>query len=314
MKSVIFAVLLACGASNLISAGEFVPLEMGTYWRYQDRLSGEAFTIEVGQPVWNASGVMYHYLLGYADVPVIARNDEAGNLVALDPETGRERILTAFAGRPGDWWSISGTECLVEGQVQERRVNYTETIGRWRNALSVQYRATGCVDTGTLSEIYAENIGMLRRVAQTLAGPRTFDLVYARIGGQIIETSDRARFSVALERAPSQGFLRATLRIDIGYAPSIALNFDSSQEYDVALRDANGTIVWKWSDGRLFDSGYQVKAIPSVWTQSVDIPLPTGDLSGYAVEGWLTTATGRAQFSATAPVLPPLVDRSSRER
>lgn len=47
------------------------------------------------------------------------------------------------------------------------------------------------------SERFAENIGMLRRVVNTIAGPTTFDLVCARVGSQIIEARDRGVFSVS---------------------------------------------------------------------------------------------------------------------
>lgn len=150
---------------------------------------------------------------------------------------------------------------------------------------------------------------MLRRVVTTISGPRTFDLVYARVGTQIIETRDRGRFSVAVDQ-PAEGSadedsLRVTLRIDLGFSPSIRLRFPSSQVFDVALRDAAGKTVWQWSDGKAFDQAAQEVAIGNSWNETVRVPRAARDLTGYTIEGWLTTTPGEPRFAATAPV-PPL--------
>lgn len=307
MKRLLTLAVLAAGLAGAAAAADLLPLDMGNYWVYREDRTGETFTIRVGQPVWMQSGKTYHYLIGYAGDSVIARVDETGNLMALDEEMGAERMLTGFSERDGRWWQAPWRQCLQEGQTQEKRTTYDGPGGRWRNVVEVKYQSSACADAGLISEQFAGNIGMLRRVVTTITGPRTFDLVYARIGTQIIETSDRGRFSVAVERPIGQNHLRASLRIDIGFTPAVRLRFPSAQEFDVALRDVEGKIVWRWSDGRFFDQAAREKLIGNVWAETVTIPLPEGDLQGYTVEGWLTTAPDEPKFAATAPVPPPQV-------
>lgn len=292
-----------------------MPLSMGNYWVYREVRSGETMTVRVGQPVAMQSGKVYHHLIGYTTPGyVLARIDANGNLVALDEESGVENIVTGFGERDGRWWPAPGRgDCATvkqEGQTQEKRPEYDGPGGRWQGVLEVRYQSpAGCADTGVLAEQFAENIGMLRRVVSTITGPRTFDLVYARVGTQIIETRDRGRFSVALDQpaegSPDEDSLRVTLRIDLGFTPAIRLRFPTSQVFDVALRDATGKTVWQWSDGRAFDQATQEVNIGNIWNETVRVPRPAGDLTGYTIEGWLTTMPGEPRFAATAPV-PPL--------
>lgn len=292
--------------SMRLLAADAIPLEMGNYWIYRDLKSSQTFSIQVGQPVWTQTGKQFHYLVGYAPSPVLARISEAGDLVALDPETGLETVLTALSAKSGEWWDAPSRECLTQGQTREGASEYAGPAGRWRTAVQVLYRGIACADAGPVSESFVGNIGMVSRTISTIAGPRSYDLVYARVGNQIIETRDRGRFSVAVEPTTTSGPIRATLRIDIGYHPALALRFNSAQEFDVALRDESGRVVWLWSDGKLFEPGEREKRIGNVWAEAVEIPRPSGTLLGYTVEAWLATAPGAPKFAATAPVPPSI--------
>lgn len=77
------------------------------------------------------------------------------------------------------------------------------------------------------------------------------------------------------------------------------------QHLDVAVRDAEGKIVWKWSDGRVFGQGVHEGTLGNVWSATVEVPRPSGSLEGYTIEGWLTRAPDQLKFAATAPAPPP---------
>ncbi|MBY0504447.1 MAG: hypothetical protein K2X03_11085 [Bryobacteraceae bacterium] len=299
--------ILTAITAGLACAAELMPLAMGNYWVYREDRTGETFTIRVGQPVATQSGRVYQYLIGYTSSHALARIDESGNLVALDEDTGTEKLLAGLSEPDSRWWPAPGRECLQEGQTLGKRVEHDGPGGRWQRVLAVKYQSSACTDAGVLSEQFAENIGMLRRVVSTLTGPRTFDLVYARIGTQIIETLDRGRFSIAADQPIGQNSLRITLRIDLGFTPAVRLRFPSAQEFEVALRDPDGKIVWRWSDGKFFDQSVHEKLIGNVWSQTVIVPKPSDDLTGYTMEGWLTTSPDEPKFAATAPVPPPRI-------
>jgi hypothetical protein len=300
---------LVFALASALPAAEALPLDMGNYWIYRDERSGESFEIRVGQPLWLQNGRIYHQLRGYSSERVFARIDERGNLVVLNDETGTESLLTGFAENAETWWHAPNRECSQEGQTQERRVSYEGPGGRWRQAIDIRYRSANCADAGATAEIFAPNIGMLRRTVTTIAGPKTFDLVYAHIGNQIIETRDRARFSVSVDQPVGKDELQVTLRVDLGFTPFIKLFFPTSQTFDVALRNSSGGIVWSWSDGKVFATAMREQLIGNVWTETVIIPKPAGDLTDFTIEGWLTTAPGEPKFAATTPMPPPRVER-----
>lgn len=291
--------------SSAVLAADFLPLEMGNFWVYQETRTGQSFTIRVGTPVWLQSGRQYSSLQGYAGKNVLARINEEGNLVTLDEDNQTEQLLTAFAAPESESWPAPGRECKLEGQTQSKRTQYSGPAGRWNQALAVTYRSVQCADAGPTSETFAENIGMLRREVSTIAGPRAFDLVYARIGNSIIDNRDRGRFTVTVDQPEDKDVWRVTLRLDIGYMPSLRMRFPSAQEYDVALRDAEGNVIWTWSDGRFFEQSAHETNLGNLWNVTVDVPRPAADPIGYTIEGWLTTAPGTAKLAATAPAPPP---------
>jgi hypothetical protein len=303
MKHLLFLTLALAGLPA--AAGEALPLEMGNFWNYRDAATGQTFTIRVGTPVAMQSGRVYHFLHGYTPERVLARINEAGDLALYDEEAQEEKILTAFSATAGDWWNAPGRECALQGHLAEKRATYAGQAGRWNRVIDVQFRTVQCADAGPEREQFAENIGMLRRVVNTIAGPRTYDLVYARIGSQIIENRDRGRFTVSVDQPLDQPIWQVSLRLDIGYVPGIRLPFATGQEYDIAVRDGEGKIVWKWSDGRVFDQGLHERTLGNIWNVSVEIPRPAGSVEGYTIEGWLTTAGDGPKFAATAPAPPP---------
>ena len=59
---------------------------------------------------------------------------------------------------------------------------YKGTAGTFDSALLIRYRSDRCADAGIQEEFYQLGLGMLRRVSDSIAGPQTYDLIYARIG------------------------------------------------------------------------------------------------------------------------------------
>jgi hypothetical protein len=220
--------------------------------------------------------------------------------VYLDEEQNVEPVLVGFVAR-GTQYSSSGRVCPAWATTQEKRVAYSGPAGRW-DVLEVDYQPYACADAGDLTEQFADNIGMVRRVVQTFAGPRTFDLVHARVGQQTVAARDTGTFSVtAVPSAQTLGW-EATLRLDL--SGGFAVQFPSSQEYDLRLRDSEGRIVWSWSADKLFLAALHTVNL-SRWKATVEVPQPPSIPEGgqaYILEAWLTTASGEPQFAGATTV------------
>jgi hypothetical protein len=249
--------------------------------------------------------MIYYGLTGFSSQRLLVRMNESQNLVALNEETGKEEVVTPF--ETGDNWWDTNRGCETQARASKNRATHEGPSGSWNSVLPIEFRKFSCADVGVESEQYAENIGMLRRVNTTFAGPVTYDLIYAHVGNQVIEAGERGRFSVAVMADPAAKVWHATLRTDLGNAGGISLRFNSGQEYDLALRNSDGYVVWTWSMDKLFIAAQHSRTFNSNWSATVDVPMPTGVIPGaeYTIEAWLSAAEGQPRFAATAQVYLP---------
>jgi hypothetical protein len=166
--------------------------------------------------------------------------------------------------------------------------------------LELRYRTINCADAGVESEQYAENIGMLRRVEQSIAGPRQYDLIHAKVGGIVIDALPYARFSVSVDDRPASASLMATLRLQTNSTLTLKLQFSSGQEYDLMLRASDGKVIWTWSADRSFIESLHELSVNGEWSKSVALPRP--DAGTYTLQAWLTTIGDSPQFATTVPL------------
>jgi hypothetical protein len=216
------AVFAACPAWG----ADYLPLQAGNTWTHREPLIGQTFTIRVGTPVMTNDRV-YYSLRGYLDSPRLVRIDEQNQLVDLDEETGAEQVLTSFTPFEGGWWDAPGRQCESLGQTLEKRGTHDGPAGPIRDVLEVRYRVISCADTGAQAEEYAENLGMVRRVTNTFAGPRRFDLVSARVGKAVIDAAANGRFIVSAE--PGAQGMAISWRLETSTGEPLRLLFSSGR-------------------------------------------------------------------------------------
>jgi hypothetical protein len=285
-KSIWIAVVL--GGS--LFAGDLLPLREGNSWTYAEARTGRTFSIQVGSAV-TSNDHTYYLLTGYVDQPLLVRLDEQNRLVYLDEASGAETVLTSFVPEDGQWWDAPVRACNQQGQTLDTRGTYKGPMGVVNGVVEVRYRTMTCADAGIESEQYAENIGMLRRVVQSIAGPRQWDLIYAKVGEIVIDVVPHARFSVSVNGQS------ATIRLQTNSPLPLKLQFATGQEYDLILRAGDGTVVWKWSAGQNFIQSLHELTVDGEWSKTVALPRqPAGT---YTLQAWLTTIGDTPQFAAT---------------
>jgi len=283
----------------VLSGAEFLPLETGNEWVYRDSL-GAAFQVRIGTPAV-IDGNVYHRLIGYATQALWVRKAQDGAIYVRDEENGRDVIFLSFEPFEGGWFYAPYRPCEQEGQVQLRRAQFEGPAGRIDEALRVRFRSFGCADAGVEEELFAENIGMLRRTVSTIAGPRTAQLVYARVGNLTLKTGQGASFDLRLSvpDAPDR-VIRADLRLNVTGPLPLLLTYPSSQEYEMVLKDAEGTVLWRWSDGRFFEQAERTVSLgPGSRLTSEEIPAPDKD-GIYSLEAWITAGESKREFAASA--------------
>ncbi len=107
---------------------------------------------------------------------------------------------------------------------------------------------------------------------------------------------DSIRVSVRTDReayTPGERIVM-DLRVDVTGRDSVVLEFPTSQRYDLAIVDAGGKEVWRWSRGRAFLQAFGLEVIRPEgvrWSESWVTDAPAGR---YRVIARLTLASGSA--------------------
>lgn len=286
----------------LATAGSnYFPISAGNQWVYRDVASGQTKTIDVMIPIMHG-GKVYNKVTGYGVQPMYLRQAENGNIFQLDEENDREVLVTGFEFVPGGWYDSGLSECEQLAQPQPKEIAYRGPIGPEIPVLQVQYKSFGCADAGITEELYAQNIGLIQRTVTTIAGPRRFELVYARVGSVTYEGERGTSFRVLLDRNwieqkpdKSADTLRVTMRVSLQTAPWMELQFDPGAQYDIRVRDDKGNIVYQWSEDAMPARTASNKVVVSRDTDFVQ-EIPVHGRGGqalkggyYTVEAWLNT-------------------------
>ncbi|HEY3440950.1 MAG TPA: BsuPI-related putative proteinase inhibitor [Paludibaculum sp.] len=275
--------LLMAGA--LFGQVEYLPLQTGNQWVY--RGAAGQFTVVVEKSA-AFEGLDYFRVKGFPSTPeVYLRNDGEGRVWMWDAAAKREKVWLDFQA---DEAPTGVDPCNALSRVESREAKYTGPVGEFVNALRVRYTVAGCADAGVDSDVFLPYVGLVQRMVQTIAGPRAYELVYARLGEMAVITEPEVSFGVAVDRAAKA--VRLTLRNTTG--TPLELNFGSGQTFDVVVRDEEGKDVWRWSEGRGFTEALRSESVSGERVWVVALPVLKG--GRYSVEGWLTTL-GEKRFA-----------------
>ncbi len=298
----LFLSLLA-GATLLAQApSDFIPLQVGNQWVYQVSRQ-EPIVASITQTSESAGRTYFVY--SGLDGNQLTRLDSDGDLVMFDSSTATERVVIAKNGVITPF----SDACNQTGRVVSTDASYNGPIGVFSGGLiEVEYTPGSCADAGILREFYLPYIGLVQRTIETIAGPRTYDLVYARLGGVTVVTGTETSFSLALDHSSYEALSTARARLSlrhVGDAP-LKLNFPSGQEFDIVVRNDNGDPVWIWSKGKLFTQEVHSIEVNGEQNWVPVIPLEGIPPGSYHAEAFLTNAepptyTATVPFTITGP-------------
>jgi len=299
---------------------DYFPLAVGNQWVYRQQASPQAprITVEVTGAT-ERGGHTYYELSGYAGARAWVRQTGPGELVEQVPRDGSEQLWYSFYAPDRAAWNPQlFLPCLGQARISARNAEVRVPAGAFSSALLIHYLPGLCSDAGFLEEAFAPGVGLLRRTEITFAGPRTMELVSARINGMTLEGSDLF-FDIALDQPvyfanfmPPVDPLRAipllTARLTIHNvtAAPVTLQFSSGQQFDLAIREAGGGQALQWSAGKFFIQSLTRVELGPGEARSFPVELRLAGRSGktlpegrYTAEGWLTTV-GDKRYAATA--------------
>ena len=296
-------VLLLLSAVGTASAyqPDYFPLQVGNQWIYRQLgvAAGPAVVVEVTE-VAIFEQKPYARVTGFPSGDAWLRLEDDGRLVAWDEQTGSPRPWLAFGADVGSPFPTEVNPCNNTGTIVNRAAEIRGPIGEFNYALEVSFTPS-CADAGIVRDYYLPSIGLIQREETTIAGPRLWELVYARLGGVTYVTEPSVSFGLALSHQLSPGgppILRARMTLRNNRLAPIKLDFSTAQRFNLVIRDADGNTVYDWALGKLFAQNTGSEEVAYEKNYVVEVPLDLAPGS-YSVEAWLTT-TGPRRFAATA--------------
>jgi hypothetical protein len=295
------ASLFILASASLAAAQDYFPLQVGNQWVYR-LTSGVGASSQVAEVTRTAAfgGRQYVFYSGLEGGLYLREGDD-GSLYAWDPQSQSETLIAPFPNDDGAFQPSPNT-CRQTGSVASRNAKYKGPLGEFDNALEIRYSPGSCADAGVVKEVYLPWVGLVQRTTTTIAGPRTYDLVYARLGGITVISAPEVSFGVTLDQSVYQAGARMLARLTVRSTQPdpLQLPFSSGQMYDLAIQNDKGDRVYLWSAGRAFTQMVQTVAVQGEKNFALDVPLDGLPAGQYVVQAWLTT-TGDRRWTASVP-------------
>lgn len=289
--------LAATVAALAQTPSDYLPLQTGNTWLYRvtGRVPSEPVVMSVGNTVTVGDNTYYEV----TGIPVVGRAllrvNSIGTLVAVDETTRSEVPWVAFRASSGEAFESRVHPCVASGSITSRKAKADLPVGSLTGLLAVEYGSFTCADAGISGDWFAPEVGMVRRSEITFAGPKEYQLIYARVAGNTVLTQGEQSYAISLGRLvyeenqqPFTMLVRLTLRNTL--ADALELNFRSSQRYNLVIRNEAGQEVYNWAADKLFAQVTETIKLKGerVWAASLTLPtrLPAGK---YTMESMITS-------------------------
>ncbi len=274
--------LLFFALSALGQDPDYFPLQTGNQWIYRPTaglIQADPWTIEVGASR-TINGNQYFAVTGFVEQNPLLLRHAGSTLVYYDNREQRERPWANFAAPLDQPFAAEIDACSPVAAVTARDAAAKLAIGEFPNALTLTYQPR-CADAGITTEVFLPGVGLAKRSYSSIAGPRTFELVYARIAGFTVFSESEHSFHLTLDQAAYTRNSPITARLTLRNTTPrpLPLVFLGSQDFDIVIRDAQGEPVWRWSDGKAFTRELRPVAFNGEknWVESIRLDLAPGN-------------------------------------
>lgn len=321
-KLLLFSVF--AGGTAVQAQSTWLPLDVGNRWVYQNSwTSSVSFTVEV-TGTRESNGYAYSVVKGWPDrEETLLRRDTNGTIWELRPDASAESLFLNPNAGIGQEASRAGDSCSGPGILEDTNARVETPVRDFDSALLIRFNPGPCADAGSESDYWAPGVGLVKRTFQTIAGPRDFQLAYARLEPNTVLEPKELHFSISTSKtvhvipdvlpavigAEPKLDVRLTLR-NTTEQPAL-LTYPSSQDFEVVLRNQRGEVIWRWSDGQTFLTVYREEEFTGERTWIVKAPLT--DANGkawepgiYTVEAELATETRRFKSGVPLRMVKPV--------
>ena len=272
MHRLLIGAVLALSAS---AQPDYFPLQVGNQWVYRvgGRFDAGARVIEITS-TQTVNLREYFVTTGLTSDALLLRKNEAGSLVFYNQNDGQEHNWVAFSAPVGEAFRTEIDPCNSVAVIRSKSATLQTPVGEFNNALEVGYSPGRCADAGLNRESFLPNIGLAERRESNFAGEQVWELIYARVGDTTLEKE--VSFGVALDSSSYKPGGVITVRITLRNTQGqpLTLNFPSSQDFDVTIKNEAGGGVYQWSASRSFLAVFRTVEIRGEKNWALTVPTP----------------------------------------
>lgn len=230
---------------------DFFPVQDQNFWVYSANLPNQSdsyFFIQTQKK--GDSFFIYNYFRTDEDFEIFKKGNE------IYFGTKKEKFLI-YDFEKDSFWHIPEkisieTPCIADSYIGiiEDNLAFSTPAGVFNGCVRVLWDSP-CKDSGIIEEVFAPNVGLLRRVENRIFGTFSYNLIYAYVNGVVY---GKPSFSISGGISPE--FLSDSNLVNIqiynNTSKEMLLTFPTSQTFDLILENENGDLLYKWSDGQTF--------------------------------------------------------------
>ncbi len=269
------ASLWGVGATGLIlafsgpaPAAQYLAWSAGDSATYREAATGAEIRVEAAQ----ADRLWLRFTefagLGVLSVFSTGRDDR----VYVSGEGRNIQLLSDFGAAAGSYTPLDLPPCNRGGAILAARDRLTVPGGAFENVVRIDFQ-TSCADAGVISAWFARGVGPIQWTAATIAGPSTFQMTSANVGGiayprnpGVTLVAEFPEPTVWIDMMPVTP--KPVKAVDVGLtirnssAEEITYSFASGQHFEIEVIDAAGQVVARWSRDKAFTQALNHLTIP----------------------------------------------------
>lgn len=205
MKTHFVLASIAFTAATWAADADFFPLAVGNQWVLQSASAErEMLNIEVLRSRV-VDGQTYYLVSGFTAEERWLRKDADGSVYGRDERGGGEVLLLRPQFGASYQTPVSG--CSQTANAASETTRYRGPNFEVEGSLVVQYSPDSCRDIGFTSEVYAPEVGLVKRSLVTFRGETVFNLIHARVNGSPLVAKSKEIVVVSDFNTGSKGWL-----------------------------------------------------------------------------------------------------------
>ncbi|NVJ60720.1 MAG: hypothetical protein HWE27_10020 [Gammaproteobacteria bacterium] len=242
-------------ASSMVSvANQFAPMQENDQKILKSN-SNEIIMEVLGVDSRDNNWKKYSSYLGQVEQWV--RSSSSSNKVYwYNANLRKTQLLVDFNDAIGTNYDVNIDGCTNMATIADKDFMATTSTGAFPGATLLTFSGSNCADAGLASAVFAPGVGLVSYSQQSIIGPVKTELVSAEVAG--VNYPLYSGLQVAT-RIPSgrvlsnvQDSIDVFLDISNWQSEVQTFNFNTSQQFDIEIRDQFGTVVNKWSANKRF--------------------------------------------------------------